>query len=283
MAMAGMIGVVLVVAFVVIGSMLIPEKRAMQNDLERRLNGPSLSHPFGTDNTGRDTLARSVYGGQISLGIGIVAAFLAVTVGLFIGASSGYYGGWIDGVLMRCTEAMLSIPRLFLLILLAKVMGTSLQPVMFLGRALSPSVLVIIIVVGLTSWMSSARIIRGTIISLRSDEFVIAARCLGASDRRIITRHLLPNLVGPMTVAVTLGVAESVLMEAYASFLGLGVQAPTPSWGNMLDRAVQYLEVAPWLWFFPGFLIVATVMSINFLGDGLRDALDPRSRSQRGI
>ncbi len=282
MAIAGTAGILLVLAFVVVGSLLIPERRSLYNDIANRMSPPSLEHPFGTDNTGRDTMARVIYGGQISLGIGLVAAVLSMTLGLFIGAPAGYYGGWLDGILMRLTEAMLVIPRLFLLILLAKILGGSVPPLVLFGRSLSPSVVVVVGVIGVTSWMPQARVIRGAVLSLRATEFITAARCVGARDRRIVLRHLLPNLIGPMTVSLTLAVAQSVLTEAYASFLGLGVQAPTPSWGNMLDRATQYLELAPWLWLFPGLMIIFTVMSINFLGDGLRDALDPQSRTQRG-
>lgn len=282
MAIVGMAGILLVLLFVVLGSALIPERAALYNNLEARMSPPSLAHPFGTDNTGRDTLARSIYGGQISLGIGVVSAVLSMVLGLMIGALAGYYGGWVDGLLMRATEALLVIPRLFLLILLAKIFGASVAPLVLFGRTIAPSVVVVVGVIGITSWMSQARVTRGSVLGLRATEFITAARCIGASDRRILFRHLLPNLIGPTTVSLTLTVAQSVLTEAYASFLGLGVQAPTPSWGNMLDRATQYLELAPWLWIFPGLMIIFTVMSINFLGDGLRDALDPQSRTQRG-
>jgi peptide/nickel transport system permease protein len=282
MAIAGMVGVSFILAFVIIGTLLIPERRSLFNDITNRMSPPTWEHPFGTDNTGRDTLARVVYGGQISLGIGLVSAALSMVLGLIIGAPSGFYGGWLDGILMRITEAMLVIPRLFLLILLARIFGDKVPPLELFGRTLSPSVVVVVGVIGVTSWMSPARVIRGSVLSLRTTEFITAARCMGATNRRIIFRHLVPNLIGPLTVSLTLAVAQSVLTEAYASFLGLGVQAPTPSWGNMLDRATQYLELAPWLWIFPGLMIILTVMSINFLGDGLRDALDPQSRTQRG-
>ncbi|MBN1316551.1 MAG: ABC transporter permease [Anaerolineales bacterium] len=281
MAMVGMLGVLFIVGFVLLGSILLPESSSTDVNLDVQLSAPSFHHPFGTDNTGRDQLARMIYGGQISLSIGILSAIFAMLLGLLIGTLAGYFGGWLDSILMRFTEAVYVIPQLFLLILLAKIAANSMSRVTLFGRFFSPSVVTIVLVIAFTSWMMQARLIRGEVLSLRSSEFVVAAQCLGASDRRIILFHILPNLVGPATVAVTLGVAQAVLMEAYASYLGMGVQAPTPSWGNMLNRAIQYVTVAPWLWFFPGLMLSLMVMSINFLGDGLRDALDPRSRTQR--
>ncbi len=282
MAVFGMVGLGLILLLVIGGSILIPEQRTLYNDLANRMSPPTWEHPFGTDNTGRDTFARVIYGGQISLGIGLVSAVLSMVLGLVIGSISGFYGGWAESILMRMTEAMLVIPRLFLLILLAKIFGQSVPPAVILGRTISPSVMMIVVVIGLTSWMQQARVVRGAVLSLKATEFITAARSVGSSNSRIVTRHLVPNLIGPITVAVTLGVADSILTEAYASFLGLGVQPPTASWGNMLDRATQYLSLAPWLWLFPGLMIILTVMSINFLGDGLRDALDPRSRTEKG-
>jgi peptide/nickel transport system permease protein len=247
------------------------------NDTSLKLQSPSTDHIFGTDVIGRDILARTVYGGQISLLIGVSAAIVEVILGAVIGALAAYYGGWVDGLLMRFTEAMLNIPSLFLLIIGAKFFGGSLPDIHLLGRELTGSVVVIIMIIGVTSWMYLARIVRANVLSLRERDYISAARALGASDRRIIFTHLLPNTMAPLIVSATLGVANAILAEAYVSFLGLGVQGATATWGNMLDGAYQYLETAPWLWFFPGTMILLTVLGINFLGDGLRDALDPYS------
>jgi peptide/nickel transport system permease protein len=247
------------------------------NDTSLKLQPPSAKHIFGTDVIGRDIFARTIYGGQISLLIGISAAIFEVLLGALIGALAAYYGGWVDNVLMRFTEAMLNIPSLFLLIIGARFFGGGLPTFNFFGRELTGSVIIIIVVIGATSWMYLARIVRANVLSLRELDYVSAARALGASDRRIIFTHLLPNTTAPLVVSATLGVANAILAEAYVSFLGVGVQGATATWGNMLDGAYQYLENAPWLWFFPGTLILLTVLGINFVGDGLRDALDPRS------
>jgi len=247
------------------------------NDTSLKLQPPSKEHIFGTDVIGRDIFARTVYGGQISFLIGISAAIVEVFLGALVGALAAYYGGWVDNMLMRFTEAMLNIPSLFLLIIGAKFFGGGLPNINIFGRELTGSVLLIIVIIGATSWMYLARIVRANILSLRERDYVSAARALGASDRRIILSHLLPNTTAPLIVSATLGVANAILSEAYVSFLGLGVQGATATWGNMLDGAYRYLETAPWLWFFPGTLILLTVLGINFLGDGLRDALDPYS------
>jgi peptide/nickel transport system permease protein len=263
-----------------IGKYVTGEAYANCNDLSIRLQPPSLEHPFGTDTIGRDILARTIYGGQISLTIGIFAALVEVIVGVLVGAVAGYFGRWVDDILMRITEAMLIIPALFLLIVLAKAFGGKVPEVHFLGRSFSGSVVVIILVIGFTSWMYLARIVRANVLSLKELDYISASRALGVSDARIIFRHLMPNTTAPIIVAATLGVATAILYEAYVSFLGLGVQAPTASWGNMLDSSVKYIQSAPWLWFFPGMLIMLTVLCVNFIGDGLRDALDPRSTRQ---
>ena len=254
------------------------EAYANCNDTGLRLQPPSRAHPFGTDTIGRDILARTIYGGQISLFIGIFAAFVEVIVGVVVGALAGYFGGWIDDLLMRLTEAMLIIPQLFLLIVLSKSLGGRLPTLHVLGRDFSGSVIVIILVIGLTSWMYLARIVRANILSLKEMDFVSASRAIGVSHARIIFVHLLPNTIAPIIVAATLGIANAIISEAYVSFLGLGVQPPTASWGSMLDSSAQYIETAPWLWFFPGLMILITVLGVNFVGDGLRDAFDPRSR-----
>jgi peptide/nickel transport system permease protein len=291
MAMLGVAVLVLLTLYSTVGGLLwargycAPIKREVSgeawancNDTSLKLDPPSRLHPFGTDVIGRDIFARTIYGGQISLLIGVAATILEVGLGTAIGALAAYYGGWIDSVLMRITEAMLSIPSLFLLIVTAKFFGGQLPSVNFLGRELTGSVLVIIVVIGATSWMYLARIVRANVLSLREMDYVAASRALGVSNLRIIFSHLLPNTLAPIIVSSSLGVASAILSEAYVSFLGLGVQAPTATWGNMLDSAYQYLETAPWLWFFPGMFILLTVLSINFVGDGLRDAFDPRAR-----
>ena len=247
------------------------------NDTSLKLNPPSEGHIFGTDVIGRDIFARTIYGGQISILIGVSAAVLEVMLGALSGSVAGYYGGWVDNLLMRFTEAMLNIPSLFLLIIGAHFFSGGLPTFNFFGRELTGNVIVIIVIIAATSWMYLARIVRANVLSLRERDYVSASRALGASDSRIIFLHLLPNTVAPLIVSATLGVANAILLEAYVSFLGLGVQGATATWGNMLDGAYQYLESAPWLWFFPGTLILLTVLGINFVGDGLRDALDPYS------
>lgn len=280
MAMVGVGLLVGIILFVTVGTLFFSEQDANRTDLSIKLSPPSQEHPFGTDLTGRDILARTVYGGQISLIIGLLAVLVSLLVGVFIGAISGFYGGIVDAVLMRFTEAMLNIPQLFLLIVLAKILGGKVPTFQVLGRSFSGSVIVIIGVIGLTSWMYLARIVRANFLSLKEQEFVTAARCIGTRNRSIIFAHILPNTMAPITVAATLGVASAILNEAYVSFLGLGVQPPTATWGNMLDQAYHHLESEPWMWFFPGMLILLTVLGINFVGDGLRDALDPRALAE---
>jgi len=279
MAIFGAIVLTLLIIYALAGSLVYPESYANHTDTSLRLLAPSMEHPFGTDSVGRDILARTIYGGQISLLIGITAVIIETLAGILIGALAGYYGGWIDSLLMRITEAMLNIPEIFLLIVMAKFFGGNIPEIEFIGRTFSGSVIVIVVIIGLTSWMYLARIVRAQFLSLKENEFVLAAHATGTSNAQIIFLHILPNSIAPIVVSATLGVANAILAEAYISFLGLGVQPPTATWGNMLDGANNYLESAPWLWFFPGLLILLTVLSINFLGDGMRDALDPRSRA----
>ncbi len=278
-AIFGIIVLVLLFLYAFGGSLFIPESRANFTDTTVRLQPPSVRHPFGTDTIGRDVLARSIYGGQISLLIGLTAVIVETVLGILVGALAGYYGGVVDSILMRITEAMLNIPEIFLLIVMAKYFGGKIPEVDIMGRVFSGSVVVIVIIIGLTSWMYLARIVRAEFLSLKENDFVLAARATGTKNIEIIFRHILPNSIAPIVVSATLGVANAILAEAYISFLGLGVQPPTATWGNMLDGANNYLDSAPWLWLFPGLLIVFTVLSINFLGDGMRDALDPRSRT----
>jgi peptide/nickel transport system permease protein len=279
MALAGAVVLIALFIYTFGGALFYSEKYANYNDTHLRLAGPSLVHPFGTDSIGRDILARTIYGGQISLMIGLFAVIIETGLGILVGAIAGYYGGLIDNILMRFTEAMLNIPEIFLLIVMAKFFGGKIPELHFLGRILSGSLVVIIVIIGLTSWMYLARIVRAEFLSIKANDFVLAAKATGTSNTEIIFRHILPNSIAPIVVTATLGIANAILAEAYISFLGLGVQPPTATWGNMLDGANQYIESAPWLWFFPGFLILLTVLSINYLGDGLRDALDPRGRA----
>ncbi len=279
MALFGALTLILLVVYSVGGAFIVPEEVANFTETGVRLQGPSSEHFFGTDTVGRDILARTIYGGQISLLIGLTAVLVETIVGVIIGAIAGYYGGLIDSLLMRFTEAMLNIPQIFLLIVMAKFFSGSVPNIDVFGRSFSGSVVVIVLIIGLTSWMYLARIVRAEFLSIKNNEFILAARATGTPIRQIIFRHILPNAMAPIIVSATLGVANAILSEAYISFLGMGVQPPTATWGNMLDGAYNYIEQAPWLWIFPGMLILLTVLSINFVGDGLRDALDPRSRA----
>jgi len=280
MALVGVVLLVGIVLYVTLGTIFYSEAASNFTDLSNKLAPPTLAHPFGTDLTGRDILARTIYGGQISIIIGLLAVVVSVVVGSLIGAVAGFYGGIVDSVLMRFTEAAFNIPSLFLLILLAKFLGGKIPTFRFLGRSFSGSVIVIIGVIGLTSWMYLARIVRANFLTLKEQEFVTAARCIGTRNPSIIVEHILPNSIAPIIVAATLGVANAIISEAYVSFLGVGVQPPTATWGNMLDQAYHHLESEPWMWFFPGMLILLTVLGINFVGDGLRDALDPRALAE---
>jgi peptide/nickel transport system permease protein len=232
-------------------------------DIKRRFAPPFVSvHVLGTDPLGRDHLARLMMAGRISLSIGFSAMLIATSLGTVVGAVAGYYGGFIGAALMRLVDAMLCFPSIFLLLAVAAFVH--------------PGVASITLIIALTSWMEVARVVEGQMKSLRERDFAIAAELMGGSDRYIVFRELLPNAVGPIVVAATLNVANAILMESYISFLGYGIQPPTPSWGNMLNNAQQYLSSAPWLAIFPGIAITLAVTSFNFIGDGLRDALDPR-------
>jgi peptide/nickel transport system permease protein len=277
MAVAGAIMLILLIIYSFGGAFIYSEDYANHTDTSIRLSPPSKEHPFGTDTVGRDILARTIYGGQISLLIGFFAVLVEIIVGVIIGATAGYYGGTTDGILMRFTEAAFNIPQLFLLLVMAKFFGGKIATVELFGRTFSGSVIVIIVIIGITSWMYLARIVRANFLSLKEREFVLAAHTTGTSNASIIFQHILPNSNAPIVVAATLGMASAIIAEAYISFLGLGVQPPTATWGNMLEGSYNYIESAPWLWIFPGLLIVLTVLSINFVGDGLRDALDPHS------
>ena len=276
--MIGAVGISLLLLFIIIGSVVVPETGANNIDLYNRLVGPSAIHWFGTDSTGRDVFNRIIYGGQISLFIGILAVVLEVTLGTVIGGLAAYFGGWVDAILMRFTEAMLAIPSLFLLIVLAKFLGQSAPTIDIFGRTFSGSVGIVILVIGMTSWMYLARIVRANVLSLKELDYISAAKALGANYQRIFFSHLVPNTLGPIIVTATLGVANAILTEAYVSFLGLGVQPPTATWGNMMDQAQSFLiQGVWWMWVFPSLFIIFTILCINLMGDGLRDAFDPRS------
>jgi len=279
LALAGILVLFLLFIYSFGGAFLYTEAYSNFTETALRLQSPSAAHPFGTDTIGRDILARTIYGGQISLIIGLTAVVLETIVGILIGAAAGYYGGRLDSLLMRFTEAVFTIPQIFLLLVMAKFFSGRVPNITVSGRTFSGSVVVIIVIIGLTSWPYLARIVRAEFLSIKENEFILAARATGTGSRQIIFGHILPNSVAPIVVCATLGVANAILSEAYISFLGLGVQPPTATWGNMLEGAYNYIATAPWLWVFPGTLIVLTVLSTNFVGDGLRDALDPRSRT----
>lgn len=243
---------------------IAPYGRDQQN-LDNMLGSPSWHHFFGTDALGRDVFSRILHGGRVSLSVGLTVMLVALVIGVLLGVVSGYYGGITDTLVMRVVDLMLSIPLFFVLLLLA--------------ARFEPTLGLLVISLGLTSWMAVTRLVRASFLSLREKEFVEAARALGSSDRSIIVVHLLPNCLAPIMVAATLGVADAILLESALSFLGFGIQPPTPSWGNMLEEAKEWMVSAPWLTVFPGFMIFLTVLCLNFLGDGLRDALDPRMRS----
>ena len=279
MAIFGAVTLFLLVLYAFGGALIFSEAYANHTDTSLRLQPPTQEHPFGTDTVGRDILGRTIYGGQISLLIGLTAMLVEVFIGVLVGALAGYFGGKLDGILMRIAEVVLVIPQIFMLLVIAKFFSSEVPSLHIFGRELSGSVVVIILIIGLTSWPYLARIVRAQFLSLKENEFVLAARATGTPTWEIIFRHILPNSMAPIVVSATLGVANAITLEAYISFLGLGVRPPTATWGNMLEGAYNYIETAWWLWFFPGILIVLIVLSINFLGDGLRDALDPHSRA----
>ena len=233
-------------------------------NLKMVLAEPSVSHPLGTDQLGRDVLRRMIWGARISLKVGFVATGLAILIGTILGAVAGYYGKWVDAVIMRAVDIMLCFPTFFLI----------LAVIAFL----EPSIWNIMIVIGLTGWTGIARLVRADFSSLRQRDFVLAARSIGASDFRIIFRHILPNAMASVLVAATLGVAGAILTESALSFLGIGVQPPTPSWGNILTAGKDNIDIAWWLSLYPGLAILITVLGYNLLGEGIRDSLDPRLR-----
>ena len=249
-------------AIVAIFAPFIAPQDPKEVNLEDALLAPSYEHIFGTDYLGRDVFSRMIYGSRISLSIGFIAVGISVLIGIIIGSIAGYYGGRADIVLMRFVDMMLCFPSFFLILAVIAV--------------LEPNIINIMIVIGITSWMGVARLIRAEILSLKEREFILAARAIGASDLRIITGHLIPNAIAPVLVSAVLGVAAAVLIESSLSFLGLGVQPPTPSWGNILMEGKSSLGICWWLMLFPGLAILITVLGYNLLGEGLREHFNPK-------
>jgi peptide/nickel transport system permease protein len=235
-------------------------------DVQRILEPPSADHPMGTDELGRDVLSRMVYGARISMEVGFVAMGIATAIGLVIGLIAGFYGRWVDTALMRFVDIMLCFPSFFLI----------LAVIAFLG----PSILNIMAIIGVTSWMGAARLVRAEMLSLKERDFVAAARAQGAGDLRVIFRHIFPNALAPILVWATLGVAGAILVESSLSFLGIGVQPPTPSWGNILTAGKDNIEFAWWLSVYPGLAILVTVLGYYLLGEGIQDAADPRLKGR---
>ncbi len=264
LAVAGGMLVLLVFILSIFAPLAGPFQHPEKIDINNILVGPSVAHPLGTDELGRDVLSRMLWGGRVSLEVGFVAVGIATIIGIILGSLAGYYGGWLDSAIMRGVDIMLSIPTIFLVLAVIAI--------------LEPSIINIMIVIGLTSWMEPARLIRAEFISLKEREFVLAARAIGAEDNRIMFRHILPNGLSPILVSATMGVGGAILIESALSFLGLGVQPPTPSWGSLLSSGKDNIEIAWWLSAFPGLAILVTVLGYNLLGEGIRDALDPRQR-----
>jgi peptide/nickel transport system permease protein len=263
LAIFGLVTIVLMILACVFGPYLLPYND-LYIDLRARFSPPLTGlHFLGTDPLGRDLTARLLMAGRISLLVGFVAMFISTVFGTVLGIAAGFFGGWVSVVLMRFVDAMLSFPNIFLLLALAAF--------------IKPDAIMITLIIAATSWMEVARIVDAEVRSLRERDFVVAARMLGLSNSHIMFHELLPNAIGPIIVAATLTVARAILLEAYVSFLGYGIQPPLPSWGNMLNGAQQYLANAPWLAIVPGVAITLAVTSFNFIGDGLRDALDARS------
>jgi peptide/nickel transport system permease protein len=265
LAVAGLVTVTALLLAAILAPILAPrDPTLIETQLRFLAPFANASLPLGSDELGRDTLSRLLHGGRVSLTVGLVAMITTVLSGALVGIAAGYLGGIVDTLLMRFVDTMLCFPQVFLLLVVAAFVP--------------PTLLSISLVIGLTSWMEVSRIVRAEILQLKEQDFVAAARALGASRSRIMFRELLPNAAAPILVAATLKVASAVLMESYISYLGYGVQPPLASWGNMLTNAQGYLDTVPWLAILPGLMITLTVMGFNFLGDGLRDALDPRLR-----
>jgi peptide/nickel transport system permease protein len=266
LAVVGLVTVVIIFLIAILAAFLSPYAPD-KTDVSLKLKPPSSPNYLGTDQLGRDILSRMLYGSRISLTVGFIAVGISIFIGILIGATAGFYGGWIDSLLMRFVDTMLCFPSFFLILTIIALLG--------------PSIYNIMIVIGITSWEGTARFVRAEFLSLRERDYVQAAKALGVKDRRIIFRHILPNALAPVFVTATLGVASAILIEASLSFLGFGVQPPAPSWGNILTEGRTYIFDAWWLTVFPGLAILIAVLSFNLVGDGLRDALDPRLRGRR--
>jgi len=264
------IGVVILLALLALLAPLVARQDPLHIDLVHQLQGPSWTHWLGTDIQGRDVWARLVYGARISLSAGIISQAIALSLGLSLGLAAGYYGRWVDELVMRLADVTLAFPTLLLLIAMA--------------AALQPSIGVVFVTIGIVGWAGMARLVRGQVLVVRQLEFVQASRALGSRDVRIMLKHVLPNVVAPVLIAATLGIAAAIMAEASLSFLGLGVQPPTPSWGSMIadGRDLNQLRNAPWTSVSPGLAIGAAVLGFNLLGDALRDALDPRHAAKSG-
>ncbi len=266
LALLGAAAILVLIVIAIIAPLLAPLSPT-QPDMTAVRAAPTLRHWLGTDEVGRDVWSRLIYGARTSLSVGFGAVAIAVAIGTLLGGLAGFYGGWVDQVIMRITDTVMSVPPLLMIIVFVSLVGPSLQTV--------------IIVIALMTWPGTARLVRGQFLTLREREYVLAARVLGAGDRRVISRHLLPNLFGPLSVVATFGVASAILVEAGLSFLGLGIKPPLSSWGVMINSAQSsnVLLNLPWLWVPPAIAISMTVLAVNFVGDGLRDALDPRARA----
>jgi peptide/nickel transport system permease protein len=261
LALTGSFIVILLFAVALFAHFISPHDPG-QIDIKRILREPTAEHIFGTDALGRDVLSRMIWGSRISLLVGFVAVGIATLIGIFLGALAGYYGRWVDNLIMRFVDIMLCFPTFFLILAVIAL--------------LEPSIWNIMIVIGITGWMGVARLVRAEFLSLKERDFTVAERALGARDFRIIFRHILPNAMAPILVSATLGVAGAILTESALSFLGIGVQPPTPSWGNILTAGKDNIEIAWWLSLYPGLAILITVLGYNLLGEGIRDAIDPR-------
>jgi peptide/nickel transport system permease protein len=272
LAMTGVIVFGFLIAMTLVGP-LIYRTPTDNIDYSQGLLGPSLEHPFGTDDFGRDLLARALVGGRVSMAVGIVAVFIAVSFGTIIGSMAGFFGGQIDGMLMRLTDLFLGLPQLPLLLMLIYLFRDSLRKIF--GPELG-IFLLIVAVIGFLNWMPLARLVRADFLSLKQKEFVEAARCVGAGNRRLMISHILPNTMSAVIVAATVGIGQAIITESALSFLGLGFPPDVPTWGRMLYDSQNFLEFGPHWAIFPGLLIFLTVLSVNYIGDGMRDALDPR-------
>jgi peptide/nickel transport system permease protein len=261
-----MIGLTLfgIIVFLALAAPLIDRYPPNEINLADKFQAPSWEHWLGTDRVGRDIWSRTLHGGRVSLTVGFIAAFMAMTIGTVLGALSGYYGRSVDMITMRFTDIMMTFPRVVIMLTVATFVGQSIRNV--------------ILLIGLFSWMGTARLVRGQVLSLREEQFVLAARSLGVRDRGIISSHVLPSLAAPLLATLTFAISAAILLEAGLSFLGVGIPPPTASWGNMLElaRSLDVLQDGPWMWIPPAIMILLTVLSINFIGDGLRDALDPK-------